>query len=172
MLFENYYFFLSNFAPAHFSLVLDGKECEFICAEAAYQAQKNLGIADRFSKVQGKEAQQYGERLIITTPNWDQYHLYAMAIALHGKFSIENYFRKLKTIPDEEIIFDAPWGREKLEYSMYWGKYKGEGRNILGRMLTNIRDNNNDLDALNNFITEVLQKESLEKSQEKMEAIE
>jgi len=152
MLFKDEYFFLSTFYPVPITLIIDGKECKFLNVEAAYQAQKNPAIADRFSQVKGLEAKRMDDRLIITVPDWDNYKLFAMANALHAKFSNKFLFSKLKAIK-EDIIHDNYWG------DTYWGIYKGEGKNILGKMLMHIRDNNNDINELYNYIRNELMRE-------------
>lgn len=145
MIFKNEYNFLNNFYICPITLNIGGKECKFCNVEAAYQAQKIPEIADKFSQIKGLEAKRMDDKLKITVPNWKEYHLFAMANALHAKFENKFLFNMLKTIK-EDIIHDNYWG------DTYWGVYKGEGKNILGQMLMNIRDNNNNLTALNNFI--------------------
>lgn len=145
MLFKDKYFFLSTFHPSPFSMIIDGKECKFLNVEAAYQAQKNPAIADKFSQIKGLEAKRMDNSLKITVDNWDSYKLYAMANALHAKFENKILFAQLKAIK-EDIIHDNYWK------DTYWGVYKNEGKNILGKMLMNIRDNNNDKEILYNYI--------------------
>lgn len=153
MVFKDQYFFLSTFYPCNMTLNIEGKECTFLNVEAAYHAQKNPKLADKWSKVKGLEAKRMGEKFEITVPNWDDIHLYAMANALHAKFSNSYMLSLLKKLPGE-IIQDNYWG------DTYWGVYKGQGQNILGRMLTNIRDNNNDYKKLCDFIkNEILKKD-------------
>lgn len=146
MLFKDKYFFLSTFYPAPFTLSIGDKECKFMNVEAAYQAQKNPQIADKFSQIKGLEAKRMNNDLIITVPNWDKYKLYAMGNALHAKFTNKILFAQLRAIK-EDIINDNYWGDK------YWGVSKGEGKNILGKMLMNIRNNNNDKRILYNYIS-------------------
>jgi len=145
MLFKDEYFFLSTFHISPITLVIGDKECKFLNVEAAYQAQKNPDIADKFSQVKGLEAKRMEDKLKITVADWDNYKLIAMANALHAKFSNKFLFAQLKTIT-EDIIQDNYWG------DTYWGVYKGSGKNILGRMLMNIRDNDNDINILYDYI--------------------
>ena len=149
MLFKDKFFFLSTFYNIPFSLTINGKDCKFLNVEAAYQAQKNPEIADRFSQVKGLEAKRMDNSLKITVDNWDSYKLYAMANALHAKFENKILFAQLKAIK-EDIIHDNYWK------DTYWGVYKNEGKNILGKMLMNIRDNNNDKEILYNYIQKEL----------------
>lgn len=149
MLFKDEFFFLSTFYNIPFTLTINGKECKFLNVEAAYQAQKNPEIADRFSQVKGLEAKRMDDKLKITVDNWGGYKLYAMANALHAKFENKILFAQLKAIK-EDIIHDNYWK------DTYWGVYKNEGKNILGKMLMNIRDNNNDKEILYNYIQKEL----------------
>lgn len=154
MIFKDEYFFLSTFYITPITLFIDGKECKFTNVEAAYQAQKVPEIADKFSQVKGLEAKRMEGRLKITNPNWEAYSLYAMANALQSKFSNRILYAQLRAIK-EDIVHDNYWGDN------YWGVYKGKGKNILGKMLMCIRDNNNDLDILYNYIKNTLQEESV-----------
>lgn len=152
MLFKDEYFFLSTFYTSPITLKIKDKECKFSNVEAAYQAQKNPEIADRFSLVKGLEAKRMDDKLIITATDWNNYKLFAMANALHAKFTNKFLFAQLKAIK-EDIIHDNYWG------DTYWGIYKSEGKNILGKLLMNIRDNNNDINVLYDYIRNVLMKE-------------
>lgn len=145
MLFKDKYFFLSTFHICPFTLEIEGKECKFTNVEAAYQAQKNPDIADKFSQVKGLEAKRFDNTLKITVPDWEHYHLIAMAKALNAKFKNKAMFAQLKAI-EEDIVHDNYW------HDTYWGVSKGEGKNILGKMLMCIRDNDNDLDKLLEYI--------------------
>lgn len=145
MLFKDNYFFLSTFYPCSIYLIIDEKECKFTNVEAAYQAQKVPEIADRFSQVKGLEAKRMDGRLKISRKDWDTYHLFAMANALHAKFK-NTYLKSLLKAIKDPIIHDNYWGDE------YWGVCKGSGKNILGNMLMIIRDTDNDLDKLYSYI--------------------
>ena len=149
MEFRGDYFFLSNFFPCDVALTINGKSYVFKDVEAAFQAQKNVDLLDRFILISGKEAKQLGRKIPITTPNWNSYRLYAMAAALHSKFTNNYLLTRLKMVKGyiEETNF---WKDE------FWGVCKGKGKNMLGKLLMNIRDNNNDLNKLNEYITEFL----------------
>lgn len=75
-----------------------------------------------------------------------------MAKALHAKFSNLALFAQLKTIK-EDIEQTNYW------YDRFWGVCKGEGKNILGKMLMNIRDNDNNYEKLIEYINNELIKE-------------
>lgn len=149
MLFKDDYFFLSTFYTCPICLTIDGKECRFTNVEAAYQAQKVPEIADRFSQVKGLEAKRMEGRLKISRKDWDTYHLFAMANALHAKFE-STYLRALLKAIKDPIIHDNYWGDE------YWGVCKNSGKNILGKLLMVIRDTDNDINALYDYISKNL----------------
>lgn len=151
MIFKDEYFFLSTFYTVPITLMIDEKECKFLNVEAAYQAQKIPEIADKFSLVKGLEAKRMDDKLKITVADWDNYKLFAMANALHAKFTNKFLFNQLKEIK-EDIIQDNYWN------DTYWGVYKGEGKNMLGKLLMNIRDNNNDINILYDYIRNCLMK--------------
>lgn len=157
MYFKDQYFFLSNFYRNPQTLVIDGKECQFTNAEAAFQAQRNPALADKFSAIKGLEAKRMADEGLIKTtiPNWDKYQLFAMANALHSKFLDSDLMSKLKNISDTEIVYMNAYG------DTFWGIYHkyskpDTGTNFLGKMLTNIRDKDNDLLSLYTYIKDEL----------------
>lgn len=154
MLFKDKYFFLSNFYPCDVTVEINGKSIKYKNAEAAYQAQKNYSVADKFVLLSGAEAKKLGSQIPVTTESWNTERLYAMAKALHSKFTHYGLLFMLKLVK-EEIIEDNYWG------DTFWGicknkKYNNEGKNILGKMLMNIRDNNNDYNCLIAYINKDL----------------
>lgn len=158
MLFKDKYFFLSNFYPAPVTLTINNKTLAFKNSEAGYQAQKNFELAKHFCLLSGSEAKKLGQTITITTPNWDDYKLYAMADVLNSKFQDYALLFQLKLIK-EDIIEDNYWG------DTFWGvctnkTYDHEGKNMLGKLLMCIRDTNNNKDALYRYIqTELLKNE-------------
>lgn len=114
--------------------------------EAAFQANKNPELAEKFLLLSGLEAKKLGEPLKPTDPNWKVNQLYVMAAALHSKFTNFALLFQLKRI-DGEIVNDNYW------FDTFWGVYKGEGLNILGKMLMNIRDNDNDFTRLHVYVS-------------------
>ena len=154
MLFKDNYFFLSNFYPCTVVIEIEGKTLSFKNSEAAYQAQKNYSLAEAFTLLSGAEAKKLGKDVPLTTQPWNSERLYAMANALHSKFKNPSLLYLLKKI-EGEIVEDNYWN------DIFWGvcnnkKYNNEGLNILGKMLMNIRDNNNDYYALLAYINKDL----------------
>ena len=153
MLMKDKYFFLSNFYPTPIHIEINGQDLLFENSEAAFQAQKNFDLAPHFTLLKGLEAKRLGQGIQITTPNWNTYRLTAMAKVLHAKFSDPVLFNMLKKV-DEEIVEDNYWG------DTFWGVCKGKGNNMLGKMLTNIKENDNDFDKLMLYVTTVLELEN------------
>lgn len=154
MQFKDMYWFLSNFYTCNIELEIDGKICKFTSAEAAFQAQKNYSIADKFSLIKPLEAKKLGKEIEITTPNWNTYRLIAMGKALHAKFAQnKGLMGALKCVKDE-IVEDNFW------HDTFWGRCKGEGKNMLGKMLMFIRDHDNDWATLEFYIENTLIPES------------
>ena len=156
MLFKDKYFFLSNFYPCDIVVEIEGKKLHFKNAEAAYQAQKNVELAEHFILLSGSEAKKLGRNIPITTESWKTEKLYAMAKALHSKYQNYALLFYLKLVKDE-IIEDNYWG------DTFWGvctnkTYDHKGKNILGKMLMNIRDNDNDYNCLLAYINTELVK--------------
>lgn len=146
MLFKGEYFFLSTFYPCEVVVEINDKKLLFGNVEAAFQAQKNPAVASKFSLLKGLEAKKLGEALPSTEENWQVLQLFAMAKALHSKFSDFDLRTKLCMIRDP-IINENFWGDE------FWGVCKGKGKNILGKLLMKIRDTNNDFTKLSLYIS-------------------
>lgn len=150
MKFRDLYYFLSNMYPvADMVADLSGNKYTFSNAEAMFQAQKNLAYAKQFEGLDGFKARNLGRKVAIKDRNaWNNLgRLEAMANALNTKFSNPELMSKLSNIQGE-IVEDNTWG------DTFWGKSNGVGENVLGQMLMNIRDNNNDKEALNSFVKE------------------
>ena len=154
------YFFLSNFAPCTIRVTINDKELIFSSVEAAFQAHKNKELAEKFILLKPLEAKKYGKKIPLTTPNWDIERVYVMAKLLILKFRDPDLFLKLKKI-EGEIVEDNYWG------DTYWGRCKGVGENMLGKLLMCIRDTNNDY----NKVIEFAEKELIRNFSEKIEKI-
>ena len=151
MIFKGNYFFMSTFYPCDVEVKLNDKIYIYPNVEAAFQCRKNIAVADKFLLLKGLEAKKLGEQIKITDPNWNMNQLYAMGEALHSKFKNFGLFFQLKLIR-EPIINENYWG------DTFWGVCKGKGNNILGKMLMNIRDNDNDYKQLLAYINMELSK--------------
>lgn len=131
MIFRGEYFFLSNFYPS--PIKYNGHL--FPTAEHAYQASKALNEED-FLKVLNAntpaEAKKLG-RSIKKVDNWEEKKVIIMKEILEEKFSdtsLKNMLLKVEgTIVEENFWKDT-----------FWGVCDGVGKNILGKLLMNIRD--------------------------------
>lgn len=152
MLMRDKYEFLSNFYndPKYpITILIGGRELTFRNSEAAFHAYKNPSLADKFCLLTPYEAKKYG-RLIPLAMSLDEWNnsarYYAMATVLWTKFNHKDLMDKLLAV-DEPIVEDNYWN------DTFWGvctnkKYNHEGKNVLGQMLTCIKENNNSFDAL------------------------
>ena len=154
MLMKDEYFFLSNFYPSDVVVEIEGKKLLFKNAEAAYQAQKNYSVAEKFCLLSASEAKKLGRKVPLTTEPWNTERLYAMAKVLHSKFQNYGLLFMLKLVKGE-IVEDNYWD------DTFWGvctnkRYDHVGKNMLGKMLMNIRDNDNDYACLLAYINKEL----------------
>ena len=149
MRFENEYSFLSNFYTTPIQVNINGKELLFRNTEAAFQAHKNKSLSDKFCLLSGYNAKKYGRQipLDVSLDQWnnnDRY--YVMAKVLWIKFQNETLFKLLQNVK-EPIIEDNYWN------DTFWGvcinkKYDHVGKNVLGQLLTCIKENGNGEDGL------------------------
>ena len=126
------YRFLSNFWPANISIL----GIPYMSVEAAYQASKtaNIEIRKNFSHMDPKRAKHMGRKVTLR-PNWDDItKIESMELCLRAKFNIPVLRDRLLSTGDADLIEDNNWGDQ------FWGVSKGSGRNILGKLLVNIRD--------------------------------
>ena len=150
MKFIDKYEFLSNFYTCPITITINNKILIYRNVQAAFEAHKNIEIADKYTLLTGYQAMTYGKKLPIKTPNWETEQYFIMAKILHAKFSSKTLLDKLQTM-QSDIVNENYWN------DTLWGVCKGEGKNILGKMLMIIRDSNNSLESLIKFIeTEIL----------------
>lgn len=123
-------FFLSNFYPAKVKF----SGLVFNSAEAAYQAAKSTDRETmlRFVNLTPGKAKIYG-RNIDLRPDWDDVKLHVMRKILKSKFSNDELGEKLKSTSGI-LIEGNHWG------DTYWGVCKGKGKNLLGIILMEIRE--------------------------------
>lgn len=131
MHFRGKYWFLSNFYPCK----INAWEIEFPTLEHAYVACKtnDLALRRKIAKIAtpGK-AKKFG-RTFTPIPDWDRRKVHFMRVLLKRKFSDKTLARQLLAVKDP-IVEDNKWG------DTFWGKYNGKGMNMLGRLLTEVRD--------------------------------
>jgi len=133
MFFRDKYAFLSNMfsCPVHF----DGQT--FPCVETAFQYAK-CRDASAFTNehgyfVNGFIARKIG-RNVELPDDWDEQRVNIMYELLCDKFFHNEKLRvALRDLQDEMIVEDNQWG------DTFWGQCNGEGYNMLGRLLMDIR---------------------------------
>lgn len=131
--FRGDYFFLSNFYEA--PVIFDG--IRYCNNEAAFQAQKCINVEDRkaFSTMNPSEAKKAGRKVILRS-DWELVKVDLMYKIVKAKFAQNiDLALKLAATNNEELVEGNTWG-DKI-----WGKVNGEGQNLLGKILMDIRDN-------------------------------
>ena len=131
--FKGEYYFLSNFYNS--PITIGG--ITYMCAEAAFQAAKLEDSAQRvmFSKLSGAEAKYLGRKVPLRS-NWESIKIQVMRDIIHEKFAQNPTLReKLLATNDDELIEGNEWN------DIFWGKCNGIGKNWLGRILEDERDN-------------------------------
>lgn len=128
MLFKGKYYFLSNYYPC--AIMYNG--LSFTCVESAFHAQKNLSMSRFFVGMTAAESKKLG-RQVELRPDWEYIKNSVMYELLRIKFSDPELMTQLKQVQGE-IVEDNYWG------DTYWGVFKGQGTNVLGKLLMKIRD--------------------------------
>lgn len=129
--FRNKYFFLSNFYNA--DVEFDG--IVYQNNEAAFQAQKTLDLNERkkFAYMNPSEAKKAG-RHVKLRPDWESVKYDYMLAICRAKFNQnKNLTDELIATGDQELIEGNDWN------DRIWGKVNGEGQNLLGKILMQIR---------------------------------
>ena len=124
--------FLSNFHPA--PIVFEG--IQFPTSEHAFQAAKTLDHAERqkiaWLDTPGK-AKRAGRKVTLQ-PNWDIIKGNIMRTIVRAKFQQNpDLAAQLVATGDAELIEGNNWG------DTFWGVCRGKGRNILGKILQQVR---------------------------------
>lgn len=124
--------FLSNFYPA----LVEYDGILYPTAEHAYQAQKVMSrsLQMRISCLNTPgQAKRYTRKLQIRS-DWDSVRVSVMKGILFEKFRNNPECRNLlfKT-GSTELIEGNTWG------DTFWGVFEGQGRNMLGQLLMNVR---------------------------------
>lgn len=161
MIFKDKYFFLSPFFSSPIILDINGESLSYKNVEAAFQAHKNLQLADKFCLLSGLEAKKLGEQLKPKQQDWDTYQIKLMAKLQHIKFENPFLFNALKSIKIP-IINHNYWG------DRFWGSCKGKGLDLLGKILTFIQNNDNDYDKLLKYVEEELIPEYLRSKEDNL----
>ena len=130
--FRNKYFFLSNFYEA--PIIFDN--VRYRNNEAAFQAQKCIDPEDRkkFSELDPTTAKKMGRKIKLRS-DWEDVKVGLMRKIVFAKFTQHpNLTVELLNTKDEELVEGNSWG-DKV-----WGQVNGEGQNLLGKILMEVRD--------------------------------
>lgn len=121
---------LSNFYSA--KVTLGGQV--FPSVENGYQAAKTTNAEDRlpFTTCSALHSKRYGTALALRE-GWDDIKPNVMLFFLRQKFSQEFFKNKLLATGDSLLIEENTWG------DVYFGVCRGKGRNMLGKLLMQIR---------------------------------
>lgn len=131
--FNKEYRFLSNFYPA--MVEFDG--LEYASTEHAYQAAKTIDPAER-RRI--RESQKPGDakrlgKQVKMRESWEQIKLGVMKDLVLQKFTKHKELReKLLATGDAHIEETNTWN------DTFWGVCKGKGKNWLGKILMEVRD--------------------------------
>lgn len=126
------YKFLSNMYPC----IIEVEGQKYPSAEHAFQAMKSLDSNDRLAMSvcrSPEEAKQAGKLLNLRS-DWEQVKVNLMYEILKKKFSNPELAQKLRSTEGEELIEGNTWGDK------FWGVYKGQGENHLGKLLMKVRE--------------------------------
>ena len=130
--FDGEYAFLSNFYYSPF--MFQGRQ--YPTVEHFFQAHKAKTYEDFISVLvepTPKGAKQVG-RNIKMREDWETVRDTIMLEGLRAKFSIKGLREKLLATGDEELIEGNHW------HDTYWGVCNGVGKNKLGKMLMQVRE--------------------------------
>lgn len=129
--FKGEYGFLSNFSPA--VLTVDGQR--YPTLEHAFQACKTPSPFDkqRISTAPTPGAAKRLGRRVRLYSNWEEIKVKIMHMLLLQKFADPVLQEKLLATGDAELEEGNWWGDK------FWGVCDGEGQNMLGRLLMQVR---------------------------------
>ena len=130
--FSGEYLGLSNLTP----YLVRVADVEFPTLEHAFQAMKSMRKEQwiEISKIPNPgDARRRGDGLLYPRPDWEEKKRFVMYKLLQEKFQCTPYKNLLLETWPRQLIEGNHW-KDK-----YWGVYKGEGENWLGRLLMRVR---------------------------------
>jgi ribA/ribD-fused uncharacterized protein len=130
--FDGEYRWLSNFWPC--KVVLEG--VEFPSVEHAYQAAKTLDVETRkvISQIKTAGGAKKAGRSITLRKDWPEAKLEIMKGLVRQKFGDPTLRKLLASTENAELVEGNYWG------DVEWGVYRGQGKNLLGKILMEIRN--------------------------------
>ena len=131
MRFRDEYYFLSNMYPCNVWY----EDTLYKSVETVFQMMKCSDDNEKkgFELLNGFEAKKRGRRVKLRS-DWHEVKVSVMREILERKFELPELINKLKEIKGE-IVEDNHWG------DRYWGRCNGTGKNVLGKLLMEIRLN-------------------------------
>lgn len=129
--FRGEYFFLSNFYECDVTIC----DCNFGSVETAFQAMKSydLDIVYSFEGLSPKEAKARGRKVELRS-DWEYIKVDLMHRLIMNKFTENKDLKdKLLATGNSPIIEENNWG------DTFWGVCGGKGKNMLGRILMQVR---------------------------------
>jgi ribA/ribD-fused uncharacterized protein len=131
-------FYLSNFYAAPIEVEYFDQKIKFKTSEHLYQAMKFFYDQTKFFQIVGaktpKEAANLGRTFSGIRDDWEDVKDGVMYDAVMEKFKQNPFLKeKLLATGDEELIEASP--KDK-----YWGRFNGEGLNMLGKILMMVRE--------------------------------
>lgn len=129
--FDGEYRFLSNFYPAE----VEYEGLTFPSVEHAYQAAKTLDIEVRkqFLNITPGQAKRLGKQ-VKSRDDWDSVKVSIMHELVGKKFKIKQLRDELLATGNRYLIEGNTWG------DTFWGVCNGVGKNMLGIILMEIRN--------------------------------
>ena len=129
--FKHEYSFLSNFYPSE--VELDG--VVYPTVENAYQAAKTCDEEARLNIqcLTPGQAKRAGRKVNLRS-DWDNVKVQVMGDLVLKKFVRPDLREALLATGNQELVEGNYWG------DIFWGVYKGEGSNYLGKILMGVRD--------------------------------
>jgi len=133
--FTGRYSFLSNFCI--YPIVW--RERILKSAEHAYQGEKATDDIDRemiYQAATPADAKRLGSRKKLKNiiPDWDRQKYTIMLLVIRAKFSDPELRKLLLETGDEELVEKNWW------HDTYWGVCNGVGKNMLGKILMQVRE--------------------------------
>lgn len=131
MLFRNEYAFLSNMYTCNVKY----NGVVYPSAENAFQAAKCINTADKeiFKTCTPVQAKQLGRKIQLR-PDWDKERVHIMLHIVYNKFSQNNKLKQKLLNVTEPIVEENTWNDK------FWGVCNNVGQNMLGRILTFVRN--------------------------------
>lgn len=130
--FTGQYRWLSNFF--YVDIIYDG--AEYPTVEHAYQAAKTLDPTEQEIIRKARtpaEARNLG-RYVTIRKDWGRVRVSVMRELLQQKFAVPEFRERLMATGDVIIVQGNYWN------DTFWGVCQGKGRNVLGKLIMEIRD--------------------------------